>query len=129
MRSCYEGIFCRALPKTHVVAAIESTLYILRKIAYAFGDRSRVWYHYGGKVAPPDLRWDLVQPAAVHRHLLRAGIRAWPPPPAASRRARRRARALPPPTEEPTLPGAPVVDDVLADPEIAAFLDVYAESR
>jgi DNA-binding MarR family transcriptional regulator len=112
MRCTYENILCRARPKTHVVAAIDATLSILRKIAYAFGDRSRVWYHHGGKVAPTDLPWDLVRAREVHRILLRAGVPAWPPPPP-SRRTRRRDR----------VPDAAAIEDVLADPEIAAFLD------
>jgi hypothetical protein len=105
----------------HVVDAIASTLYILRKVAYAFGDRSRVWYHHGGDVAPPDLPWDLLHAREVHRILLRAGVKAWPPPPP-SRRTRRRDRA---PDAARTASGPPgaAIEDVLADPAIAAFLD------
>jgi DNA-binding MarR family transcriptional regulator len=121
LRCSYENIFCRAQPKMHVVDAMKSTLCVLRKISYAFGDRSRVWYHYGGKVAPPDLPWDLLQAREVHRNLLRAGVKAWPPPPPC-RRSRRRGGAGDA-AGASSVPTDGAIDDVLADPEIAAFLD------
>jgi DNA-binding MarR family transcriptional regulator len=91
VRSTYEIVFGRVEPKAHVIGVIDGALHTLRTIARSFGDRSQVWYHYGGKVSPPDLSWDLAQPAAIYRHCLRTGIRAWPPPPPA-RRGRRRRR-------------------------------------
>jgi DNA-binding MarR family transcriptional regulator len=76
----YEEILRRVQPKVHVVRTIEGVLRTLRAIARSFRDTSYVWYHYGGKTWPTDLSYAVGQPAALYRHSLRAGVRAWPPP-------------------------------------------------
>ena len=66
VRKAYEEIFRAAAPKQPVVSTIREVIRKMKWVAWSFGDRSNVWYDFGGGVPVEEL-WaetHLVPPSA-----------------------------------------------------------------
>jgi DNA-binding MarR family transcriptional regulator len=72
IRRVYADILRRRYPKEEVMDVLTRAFGLLKGIAYAFGDRSSLWYDYGGRVPNNQHYWDDI--GLFERRRLKWGI-------------------------------------------------------